>query len=79
MNDSAAARFLVSLPIAITSPPANDDEPPVSPGIGATPKSTLVLEAFRVPVKNAPEATMPTLPFANGAEKNEPSSVFADA
>src|SRR5450432_15608 len=79
MKASAAATFLVALPMATSSPPANDDDPLVWPGIGATPKSTAGLAAFNVAVKNAPDVTMPTLPFANGAEKKDPSSVFADA
>src|SRR6476469_1791063 len=76
-SQAAAACWLFEL-IPSTSPPTNDDEPPVSPGIGATPtwRSGPSLMPCRAV---APIGWMPTRPSPNSCVQVVPDSFFADS
>src|SRR5262245_41291815 len=75
-SHAAAACWLLEL-MPSTSPPTNDELPPVRPGIGATPtfRSGPSLSPCRIV---APCGWMPTLPSENSWPQVGPDSFFAD-
>src|SRR6266536_1016781 len=75
-SHAAAACWLLAL-TPRTSPPTNDELPPVRPGIGATPICRFG-PSFIPCSAVAPIGWMPILPSLNGCVHVGPDSFFAD-
>src|SRR5262245_25640230 len=78
MKSHAAAACWLLEPMPSTSPPTNEELPPVRPGMGATPTcrsgpSLMPCNAV------APIGWMPTLPSPNSCVQVGPDSFLADA
>src|SRR5437763_3491054 len=75
-NVQAASGFFVLLPTEISSPPANELNPPVLPGMGNTPQSN-VFELSSCGMKNEPAGVIPTFPPWNAVSELDVVSVLA--